>query len=434
MKEENSYHILTLVIQKDADIPRVRSKVKLLVRAIGGPMPQVTGIAVGASESARLLLQRYGGGKVSVSLFPVDRFPVVGCGVEMVFQANDGCIQGALCPLDTASLLGLPPFPGLRRVFAEVRVEGGVRGRRLVVRCRSRDLGVDWQEVHDHLSSIRGELFADTEESYMENLRAKHDEVTRLLKEKTEQNRLLDQSNNELLQLSNDLEELARERTIIEMSLRIADQVRNPATVIGGMARRLLQKGALEEKEKKKIHLIAAEADKIEQIVKQFNTMAARRRTVFSRENLVTLLRDALQACPTLQRRHIRATVHGPEKEVAVHANRQILKIALVHVLRYLSRQLEDGADLEIAISGERGAVVRFAAARDEDLVVPAGTENENLQEQGEQKGRVPGLGLVRQILDEHQAEMEVIDIEHGGGVVIRFPVVLREQDMDVKE
>lgn len=35
-----------------------------------------------------------------------------------------------------------------------------------------------------------------------------------------EQNLLLDQSNNELLQLSNDLEELARERTIIVMSLR----------------------------------------------------------------------------------------------------------------------------------------------------------------------------------------------------------------------
>ena len=35
MNPDNTHHMLTLVIQKDADIPRIRSKVKLLVRAIG---------------------------------------------------------------------------------------------------------------------------------------------------------------------------------------------------------------------------------------------------------------------------------------------------------------------------------------------------------------------------------------------------------------
>ena len=72
MNPEKPHHVLTLVIEKEADVPRIRSKVKLLVRAIGAPVLQVTGLAVGASETARLLLLRYGGGKVRISLFPYE--------------------------------------------------------------------------------------------------------------------------------------------------------------------------------------------------------------------------------------------------------------------------------------------------------------------------------------------------------------------------
>ncbi len=427
MSRDKGYHILTLVIQKDADIPRVRSKVKLLVRTIGGPREQMTGIAVGASELSRLLLQRYGGGKVRVSVFPVQHEQADGSGLELVFHSNAGCIRGRICPLDSETLLASPPFPGLEQVFAEVRVRGGVRGRALTAHCRSRDLGVAWEEIYGHLSGIRRELFADTEESYMENLRAKHDEVTRLLREKTEQNQLLDQSNNELLQLSNDLEELARERTIIEMSLRIADQIRNPATVIGGMARRLLDKAKLEPREEEKVRLILGQAAKIEEIVGQFNEMAARRRTSFNREDIVALLRDALQACPTLQRRHIRVQLHGEENSGEVHANRQLLKIALVHVLRYLARRSPEPDGLEIFVSRDRGMVVRFVASIDNSREV----DLEQPQEEQEEEEPRAGLELVRQILAEHQAELLTRRGRNGETeLTLRFPLVFREQDL----
>ena len=427
MKQDNGYHILTLVIQKHADIPRVRSKVKLLVRTIGGPPEQMTGIAVGASELSRLLLQRYGGGKVRVSVFPVEHEPADGSGLELVFHSNAGCIQGRICILDNEALMNSPPFPGLQRVFAEVRAQGAVRGRSLIAHCRSRDLGVAWDEIYGHLSGIRKELFADTEESYMENLRAKHDEVTRLLKEKTEQNQLLDQSNNELLQLSNDLEELARERTIIEMSLRIADQVRNPATIIGGMARRLLDKAELEQRDAKKVRMIIGEAAKIEKIVGQFNEMAARRRTSFNREDIIALLKDAMQACPTLQRRHIRVQLHGAEMKTEVHANRQLLKIALVHVLRYLAHRSPEPDGLEIFVSSDAGTVVRFVTTVDSSRV--SDTQEPGEEQENEQQG---GLELVRQILGEHQASL-LAGRSRGGEMelTLRFPLVFHQQDME---
>lgn len=423
MNSEKPHHILTLVIEKEADIPRIRSKVKLLIRAIGAPVLQVTRLAVGASETARLLLLQYGGGKVRISLFPHEDIQIK-CGVELLFHGNVYCLQGGSCPIDTKALLTHPPFIGLNTVFDTVRVQGGVQGRNITVVCRSLRLAVSWTRVHGRVAAIRRELFADTEESYMENLRAKHDEVVRLLREKTEKNRLLDQSNNELLQLSNDLEELARERTIIEMSLRIADQVRNPATVIGGMARRLLTKGRLAEQEQKKISLIAAEAEKIEDLVKQFNTMAAERRTLFARENLVALVEEAFAACPTLQKKHIIVKLQSPDNPVEIHANRQVLKIALVHVLRYLTKHAAEGDGLQAAVTNDREPQAVFTLQRmagDSNELDSTATEFETETKEG--------LVLVRQILFEHQAELEVTShSEYRLGVTMYFPSVFHQQ------
>ena len=424
---EKAHHILTLVIQKEADIPRVRTKVKLLVRAIGAPVLQVTGIAVGASETARLILQQYGGGKVRISLFPQEVVRLE-CGIELLFRGNAPCLSSKECPLDEQALLDLEPFPGLMRVFDVVHVQGGIRKRRITVHCRSIRLGVAWENVYGRLRGIRRELFADTEESYMENLRAKHDEVVSLLREKTEKNRLLDQSNAELLQLSNDLEELARERTIIEMSLRIADQVRNPATVIGGMARRLLDKGGLPEREQKKINLIADQADKIDQIVKQFNTMAKQRRILFARENLVSLFGDALQACPTLQRKNITIKLDAPPDPVEIHANRHVLKIALIHVLRYLTRLLAEGEELDIVIENSDEPLVTLSA-RSEGMQYRAGSEEPRSIAAVDETDQKTSLELVRQILAEHQASLQVDnDGEGRTAIIIRFPRVFQEQ------
>ncbi len=426
MTAEKPHHILTLVIQKEADIPMVRSKVKLLVRAVGAPVLQVTGLAVGASEAARFILRHYGGGKVRISLF-ANRAERAACGMELIFHSNAACLAAEVCPMDEQALKGLSPFPGLMKVFESVQLQGGARGRKITINCQTTRLGIGWEQVHGRVTAIRRELFADTEESYMENLRAKHDEVVRLLREKTEKNRLLDQSNNELLQLSNDLEQLARERTIIEMSLRIADQVRNPATVIGGMARRLLSKEELSGPARKKIALVAAEADKIEGLVRQFNTMAAERRTLFGRENLTELMEDALQACPTLQRKDIRIAFDAPQQPVEIHANRQVLKVALVHALRYLTRQVSEGGTLSIVIGNRpRPQVLMKGRAEPEK----AGIATEPDSRAGEvQSGQDAGLELIRQILAEHQAESEVEQDRDGVMVIsMHFPLVFHEQ------
>lgn len=429
------HHILTLVVQKSADIPMVRKKVKLLTCSIGCSRMQVARFATAASELARILLICCHGGKVSLSFFRSGA-ESSGLFLEFVFHSSGACDaltteqNRARCARGK-ELVSKPPFPGVQRVFDELEIEGGVGVVPLTIRCRSSLADLPGTEnLLSRIKAIRKDLFADTEESYMENLRAKHDEVLRLLQEKTEQNRMLDQSNNELLQLSNDLEALAQERTIIEMSLKIADQVRNPATVIGGLAGQLIRKGRLPEKAVRKIRQIADQAERIDGIVHRFHAMADERRDLFVREDLVKLVQDALQSCPTMGKRAIEPVLELGEQSVFIHANRRVLKVALIHVFRHAAGVTPAGGQVIIRVDSDREHATITVV--DQGTGFSAEDLNE-LQQPPENRLKVgqPGLALVRHILTEHQGELQVENSMvpgEGGRLVMRFPLIWREQ------
>jgi len=433
-KETEQYHILTLVIEKSADIPMVRRKVKLLARSIGCSRRQIASFATAASEMARLLLNCCHGGKVKLSFLRTgdNRTNTF---LEFIFHSNGACgSKRSGLEIECTKgrkLFSRAPFPSLERVFEHIEVKDGIGELPLLVRYRSnlKDLP-GTENLLKRINTIRTELFTDTEESYMENLRAKHDEVLRLLREKTEQNRMLDQTNNELLQLGNDLEALAQERTIIEMSLKIADQVRNPATVIGGLSRQLIKKGQLTEQVAQKIQQIANQAEHIDQVVHRFHAMADERQNLFVQEDLVQLVKDALQSCPTIVSRGITPVFESGEQSIFIHANRQILKIAIIHVLRYTATLTQTGGRLSVRVESSKESARVSVIDRGEGFVETARKE---LRQPLESKPLVgqPGLSLVQHILAEHQGELKAENsTESGqeGRLVMRFPLIWHEQ------
>ncbi|HEB51324.1 MAG TPA: HAMP domain-containing histidine kinase [Desulfobulbus sp.] len=426
------HHLLTLLIEKGGDIPRVRDKVKLAARAFGCPRLQVTRLATAASESARLLQGIYHGGKMRLSLVRVEHN---GAGLELLFRSRMACGRrgspaASSCPVNRKQLLAMAPLPVLASLFEGFVLEGGTGGAPVTFRYRSPVAGLAWNDAMlRRAREIRKELFVDTEESYLENLRAKHDEVLELLREKTEQNRILDQANNELLQLSNDLEELARERTIIEMSLKVADSIRNPTTVIGGLARQLVRKGGLPGPVKEKIRQIMTQADQIETIVKQFHQMAAERRSLFGRVDLVQLVRECLQNCHALARKAVTPILEAEREPVVVLANRHVLKVAILNALRHAAKASPEGGEIRVRITATRSGTE--LAITDQGR----GLDDDTLAELAQPAGGVlpagrSGLLLVRQILAEHQAVLEAENLEppgHGTRLIMRFPVFWRE-------
>ena len=432
-KIDETVHILTLVVNRDRDIPLVRTKAKLLAREMGFERLAIIQLATAASEAARLLLRMFGGGKVRLSAVSFESRMDM-CGQELVFVGRrpcsglDGMNDFVGCPADLNDLK-ISPIKGLRKVLDEVTIRGD-KDSSIHIRCLKRKGACDWHELQSGASEIKNQLFRDTEESYVENLRAKHEEVRKLLQDKSEKNIQLDRVNTDLLQLNQELEALANERTIGEMALKVADQVRNPASVIGGLARLLRKKiPELSSGQAEKIDAIEAQAAKLEEIVASFESLADRQNLYFIEEDLVEIVREAVNSCSTLRLKGVETKLFLPDRSITIRANRPILKIAILHVLRNSADVSAPGSEVEVGATMLDGRPMISVADRGEGF--PSGIRKKLFFGPVESRKKGTGLGLliVKQIMEEHQATVSIDDREGGGTIVsLKFPVRWQER------
>jgi hypothetical protein len=401
-----SLHIISLVINRRQDIALVRAKAKLLAHAARSPRLLVTQVATAASEMSRLLWQKYGGGKAELAIIhscgPDDR-----TGIELLFEGRKPLVSltgwertSTVSPSHIyEEFAALAPVRGARSVLDSVVLAQGMRGMGTLpvrIKCLKWGLGPAWEELQHIEEQIRRDLFADTEESYVENLKVKHDEVLKLLREKSARTRELDRANSELLLMSRSLEEMAEERTMVEMSLRIADRIRNPATVIGGLANLLAARSRGDEKELQRLTALKAQAEKLEEAVRDFDQLAARARNLFQDENLSDIVNDALSLCVTLGRKKIRPNVLQPDRQVVVRANRRTLTVALLSILRHAADFTEVGGEVTVkmATHEDRPCITVYYPVK--TIATAHEIEDHNLT-----------LNLAGQILAEHQGAVK---------------------------
>ncbi len=89
-----------------------------------------------------------------------------------------------------------------------------------------------------------------------------------------------------LERFNHELESLVAERTMNLLAMTLADRVRNPASVIGATANRVLRKEECSEKAKADFGLIINEAEKLDKTVKDFQTMLKSRQRLFHYEDV----------------------------------------------------------------------------------------------------------------------------------------------------
>jgi signal transduction histidine kinase len=411
-----SLHIITLVINRRQDIPLIRAKVKMLAGAARCPRLVVTQLSTAASEMARLLWQKYGGGKVDLSM--IHSLCKDGrTGMALVFEGRKSFINlddGSSAESVSADYIyeefgRLPEVKGARSVLDKVVFAQGMRGIRgmpVCIKCLKWGLGLAWEELQQFEDQIRKELFADTEESYVENLKVKHEEVVKLLREKSARTRELDRVNAELLFLSKSLEEMAEERTMVEMSLRIADRIRNPATVIGGLARLLAAKSTGDDKEEKMLLALKKQAEKLEEAVQDFDSLAAHKKNLFRDEDLIDVVNEALSLCVTLSRKKIRPKIILPDKKVLVQANRRTLTIALLTIFRHAAAATGMGGEVivKMTTSEDRPCITVFYSPT---------TSSESMR----RENRNLTLNLASQIMTEHQGDVNFKGKEGQGAL-----------------
>ena len=240
----------------------------------------------------------------------------------------------------------------------------------------------------------------------------------------------IEKINAELTEMNQELETLVAERTMAMMGLTVADQVRNPAMIIGCTCKRVLAKGELTPEMEDKLKEIIEECRRLENVVENFECLLRSRQSIFKHEDINEVIRSvvALVEKEASQKR-LRLNINLSPQPLKMNIEKNLLRAALFHVMRNAIDATSEGGEISVESTGDG----------DKNSVIVSDT-GPGIPKEIREKVFDPffttklhkfgmGLPLVKQIVSEHLGEM-VLESEEGKGttVTIMFPVRWKEK------
>ncbi len=226
----------------------------------------------------------------------------------------------------------------------------------------------------------------------------------------------------ELLNLNQNTEAIVAERTRAEIALNVAHEIRNPVMVIGGIAHRMMSNSMNEQERNKRLEIIMQQAERLNSIVKKFETLKGGLNWAFSRVELESLVDEAVDVIEAeASQKDISIRVQHRDPGIHVEANAYLLKLSLLHCIRNGIESSEPGS--EIVVTTEHtdiGAKIRIA---DQGCGIPESVMGDIFVPFFGTKERSSGLGLavVKQIIQEHGGTIDISSVEGEGTVVDIF-------------
>uniref|UniRef100_A0A7C5AKD9 histidine kinase n=1 Tax=Desulfobacca acetoxidans TaxID=60893 RepID=A0A7C5AKD9_9BACT len=253
--------------------------------------------------------------------------------------------------------------------------------------------------------------------------------VQRLYRRMEEDHHHLEKTSHEILALNREMEALVMERTMSEMALGIAHGIRNPLHIIGGFSHRLLKKTDKSDPTRAWLAAIAEEAKRIEQMVERFETLAQRKSSFFSQEDLNQIIRTTLELItPEIRLKKLNLVTDLTSTPLVGRLNPHLLKVAFAHLLRNA-----------IEATRAKGTITVRTTMDGQFAVLTIKDTGKGMPPDVVERVFVPffttklggtGLGMVfvRQIVDEHRG---IITLEskvgRGTTVTIRLPLRFAE-------
>lgn len=219
-----------------------------------------------------------------------------------------------------------------------------------------------------------------------------------------------------LERFNRDLETLVAERTMSLMALRLADRVRNPASVIGWTGRRILKKDNPSEACRKGLEDIVAEAAALEAAVKEFQDLLKEKRSVFTFEDVGGIVRAVVPIVERLTaEKRIALMVNLPGEPLRINAQKDLLRMVIFHLLTNAVEATPEGGRITVEASGTGEKVLLTIS--DTGAGIPPEVVDRIFDPFFSTKSRRFGLGLplVRQIVTEHLGDIEVESREGRG-------------------
>lgn len=240
----------------------------------------------------------------------------------------------------------------------------------------------------------------------------------RLLKLEEDYKSLLEEFNLEL-------ETMVSERTMSLMALTVADRVRNPASTIGQICRRIMEKEPLSSGLRASVQNIAEETEKLEKIVSDFQNIFKSRQSHFTYEDINAIIKNSiLIAQKEADEKGVSLMASLSEQPLKINAQRNLLGVAVSQLLRNAIEATSEGGNVQVFTMGNMEQVV--VTVSDTGHGIP----QENIEKifnpffSTRERRFGMGLALVKQIIMEHLGAITV-ESSAGKGTTFRmvFPV-----------
>ncbi len=233
-----------------------------------------------------------------------------------------------------------------------------------------------------------------------------------------------------LERFNQELETLVAERTMSLIALRLADRVRTPASVIGLLGKKILASSDAPGRTREAAGTILVEAEKLDSIVKEFQALLTKKKSVFSYEDINEIVRGVLAIIEReAASRHVELRVRLSAEPLKINVQKDLLRMAVFNILRNALESSREGCCIIVETAGNSDHV--YLSVSDNGSGIPADILDKifdpvysaDLYRFG------MGLPLVKQIMLEHLAEIHV-ESQAGMGTTfkITFPVRWKER------
>ncbi|NPA49122.1 MAG: HAMP domain-containing histidine kinase [Thermodesulfobacteria bacterium] len=236
-----------------------------------------------------------------------------------------------------------------------------------------------------------------------------------------EERRKLENMSKEILELNRDMEQIVSERTATELALRIAHQIRNPVMIIGGLINRLAKECPQEKDLEEKLSKILEQVQRLEELVREFETLMEKQVEYFRIEDLNQIVKSAVNlVSPEAEQKHIRLRVELAKGPLLFRGHGQLIKVAIVHVLRNAIEAC--GPEDVITVKTGLKEGYNYVIIKDTGPGIPKEIMPHIFKPFYSTKGKRTGLGLpyVKQIIEEHRGKI-VIESAPGKGTTVKI-------------
>ena len=274
--------------------------------------------------------------------------------------------------------------------------------------------------------------FSDRKGSFIHWVSVQRD-ITERKQAEQERERLMKEIeavNSDLTELNRQLETIGAERTMSLMALTVADRVRNPAAVIGGRCRRLLEKEGISEGLREGLQYIMEEAGKLDNIVRDFEALLKNRQSKFMNDDFNKIVERVVSVIEKeAVYKGVRMSLNISVEPLRINMQKDLMRVALFHVMKNAVEATPEGGMITVETFKD-GDNVGFTVS-DTGYGIPQ-EEIEHVFRpfvSTKERGFGMGLPLVKQIISEHLGEVSVKSMP-GKGTTFRllFPVRWKEE------